>query len=184
MIFLAADGSVIIDTKFNTDGVEIGVKDIENTLRKSADAIGSYDKSVQDYVDNYVSNMEAATKSNNEFRREIETLKKNLKDLEGKGLYFGDEEYDNTYLKLQKVQQALKDYKKELISPTPNALPLDISTLEGQIDKLAFDLQRLKDRGKTFGDETFDSTYKAFQKANQELKDYKNQLVKIGRAHV
>ena len=122
--------------------------------------------------------MEAATKSNNEFRREIETLKKNLKDLEGKGLYFGDEEYDNTYLKLQKVQQALKDYKKELISPTPNALPLDISTLEGQIDKLAFDLQRLKDRGKTFGDETFDSTYKAFQKANQELKDYKNQLVK------
>lgn len=177
-MFLAADGSVIIDTKFNTDGVEIGAKDIENTLRKSADAIGSYDKSVQDYVDNYVSNMEAATKSNNEFRREIETLKKNLKDLEGKGLYFGDEEYDNTYLKLQKVQQALKDYKKELISPTPNALPLDISTLEGQIDKLALDLQRLKDRGKTFGDETFDSTYKAFQKANQELKDYKNQLVK------
>lgn len=175
---MAADGSVIIDTKFNTDGVEIGAKDIENTLRKSADAIGSYDKSVQDYVDNYVSNMEAATKSNNEFRREIETLKKNLKDLEGKGLYFGDEEYDNTYLKLQKVQQALKDYKKELISPTPNALPLDISTLEGQIDKLALDLQRLKDRGKTFGDETFDSTYKAFQKANQELKDYKNQLVK------
>lgn len=175
---MAADGSVIIDTKFNTDGVEIGAKDIENTLRKSADAIGSYDKSVQDYVDNYVSNMEAATKSNNEFRREIETLKKNLKDLEGKGLYFGDEEYDNIYLKLQKVQQALKDYKKELISPTPNALPLDISTLEGQIDKLAFDLQRLKDRGKTFGDETFDSTYKAFQKANQELKDYKNQLVK------
>ncbi len=73
---MAADGSVIIDTKFNTDGVEIGAKDIENTLRKSADAIGSYDKSVQDYVDNYVSNMEAATKSNNEFRREIETLKK------------------------------------------------------------------------------------------------------------
>lgn len=178
MIFLAADGSVIIDTKFNTNGVEIGAKDIENTLRKSADAIGSYDKSVQDYVDNYVSNMEAATKSNNEFRKEIETLKKQLKDLEGKGLYFGDEEYDNTYLKLQKVQQALKDYKKELISPTPNALPLDISTLEGQIDKLALDLQRLKDRGKTFGDETFDSTYKAFQKANQELKDYKNQLVK------
>jgi len=175
---LAADGRVIIDTKFNTDGVEIGAKDIENTLRKSADAIGTYDKSVQDYVDNYVANMEAATKSNNEFRREIETLKKHLKDLEGKGLYFGDEEYDNTYLKLQKVQQALKDYKKELISPTPNALPLDISTLEGQIDKLALDLQRLKDRGKTFGDETFDSTYKAFQKANQELKDYKNQLVK------
>ena len=175
---MAADGSVIIDTKFNTNGVEIGAKDIENTLRKSADAIGSYDKSVQDYVDNYVSNMEAATKSNNEFRKEIETLKKQLKDLEGKGLYFGDEEYDNTYLKLQKVQQALKDYKKELISPTPNALPLDISTLEGQIDKLALDLQRLKDRGKTFGDETFDSTYKAFQKANQELKDYKNQLVK------
>lgn len=175
---MAADGSVIIDTKFNTDGVEIGAKDIENTLRKSADAIGSYDKSVQDYVDNYVSNMEAATKSNNEFRREIETLKKNLKDLEGKGLYFGDEEYDNTYLKLQKVQQALKDYKKELISPTPNALPLDISTLEGQIDKLALDLQRLKDRGKTFGDATFDSTYQAFQKANEELKAYKSQLVK------
>lgn len=175
---LQADGTIVIDTKIKTDGAQAGAEDIKNTFRKIADTIGSYDKSVQEYVDNYVTNMETATKSNNEFLREIETLKKNLKDLEGKGLYFGDEEYDNAYLKLQKVQQALKDYKKELISPTPNALPFDISTFEGQIDKLALDLQRLKDRGKTFGDETFDSTYKAFRKANEELKAYKSQLVK------
>lgn len=172
------DGTVVIDTKIKTDGAQVGIEEIKNTLGKVTDTIDSYNKSVQEYVDNYVANMEAATKSNNEFQREIETLKKNLEDLEGKGLYFGDEEYDDAYLKLKKVEQALKDYKKELVSPTPDANILDGSTLEGQIERLTSKLAKLRERGKGFGDSEFDSTAQALKRAEQALSEYKNELFK------
>lgn len=172
------DGTVVIDTKIKTDGAQVGIEEIKNTLGKVTDTIDSYNKSVQEYVDNYVANMEAATKSNNEFQREIETLKKNLEDLEGKGLYFGDEEYDDAYLKLKKVEQALKDYKKELVSPTPDANILDGSTLEGQIERLTSKLAKLRERGKGFGDSEFDSTSQALKRAEQALSEYKNELFK------
>lgn len=172
------DGTVVIDTKIKTDGAQVGIEEIKNTLGKVTDTIDSYNKSVQEYVDNYAANMEAATKSNNEFQREIETLKKNLEDLEGKGLYFGDEEYDDAYLKLKKVEQALKDYKKELVSPTPDANILDGSTLEGQIERLTSKLAKLRERGKGFGDSEFDSTAQALKRAEQALSEYKNELFK------
>lgn len=172
------DGTVVIDTKIKTDGAQVGIEEIKNTLGKVTDTIDSYNKSVQEYVDNYAANMEAATKSNNEFQREIETLKKNLEDLEGKGLYFGDEEYDDAYLKLKKVEQALKDYKKELVSPTPDANILDGSTLEGQIERLTSKLTKLREQGKGFGDSEFDSTAQALKRAEQALSEYKNELFK------
>ena len=55
------DGTVVIDTKIKTDGAQVGIEEIKNTLGKVTDTIDSYNKSVQEYVDNYVANMEAAT---------------------------------------------------------------------------------------------------------------------------
>lgn len=175
---MRADGTVIINTQLNTSGVEVGVEDIERTLESSTKVINGYDKAVQEWVDKYVENMDKASESNNEFKREIETLKKELAKLEDKGLYFGDEEYDNTYLKLQRIQQALKDYKQELVNPTPDAMIFDSSSLEGQIERLSDKIVKLREHGKGFGDELFDSTYKALVQAQEELKEYKKNLTK------
>lgn len=82
------DGTVVIDTKIKTDGAQVGIEEIKNTLGKVTDTIDSYNKSVQEYVDNYAANMEAATKSNNEFQREIETLKKKSRRFGRKGPVF------------------------------------------------------------------------------------------------
>lgn len=136
-----------------------------------------YDKSAVDFVNRYVKGAENAVQSTNEFRNEIGRLKEKLKELEGNGLYFGDEEYDDTYLKLQKISQALKDYKKELTSPTPDANPFWHNTMPGQIVDLQRKLQKLIDTGRNFGDEEFDKAYLDLQKVKQALKDYKKELV-------
>lgn len=136
-----------------------------------------YDKAAVDFVNQYVKGAEKAVQSTNEFKNEIGRLKEKIKELEGNGLYFGDEEYDETYLKLQKVSQALKDYKKELTSPTPNANPFGLNTMSGQIVDLQSKLQKLIDTGRNFGDEEFDKAYLDLQKVKQALKDYKKELV-------
>jgi phage-related protein len=136
-----------------------------------------YRNEVQQFVDDYVANMGKATESTNEFKREIESLTGQLKQMESQGMYFGDEEYDNTFMKLAKVKQALTDYKKELQDPTEGP-KIDSSTLEGQVDSLKRKLQQLSDQGKTFGDSLYDSTYQALNKAQTALNDYKKDLVK------
>lgn len=136
-----------------------------------------YGNSVQEFVDNYVSGMGAAGEATNEFKREIASLSNQLKDMESQGLYFGDDEYDELYLKLEKIKQALVDYKKELTSPTESP-KLDDNTMEGQIDALKRKLRQLSDQGKTFGDDVYDSTYKALKKAESELNNYKKDLTK------
>lgn len=171
-----ADGQVLIDTKINTNGVKVGVSDIQNSIKGLASV--TKDMTVQQWVENYVKGLETVSGSNNEFKRELDMLSKKLKEMQEKGIYFGDEEYDRTYLRFQKVTQALRDYKKELTSPTQNARIFDESTMEGQIEKLKSDLQRLRSKGKTFGDEEYDRTAQALRTAEQALADYRRELFK------
>lgn len=134
-----------------------------------------YGNTVQEFVDNYAAGMDKADQSTNEFSQAIADLTQQLKDLESQGMYFGDDEYDEAYLKLEKLKQALVDYKKELTDPTEGP-KLDKNSMEGQIDSLKRKLQQLSDQGKSFGDEVYDSTYKALKKVESELKDYKKEL--------
>lgn len=175
---MAADGSIIIDTKINSDGITAGAKDIQDGVDRMALALKNANKEILKFIDDYEKGLNQSTASTNEFRKQIESLKKQLKSMESKGLYFGNEDYDNIYLQLQKVQQALKDYKKELVSPTPDAMSFDSSSLEGQIERLSNKLVKLREQGKGFGDETFDSAYKSLIKVQEELKEYKKNLTK------
>lgn len=134
-----------------------------------------YGTEVQEFVDNYVANMGKAQESTNEFRREIDSLSGQLKQMESQGMYFGDEEYDETFMKLAKVKQALVDYKKEMLSPAEGP-KFDSGTMQGQIDSLKRRLEQLSNQGKTFGDDLYDSTFSALKKAEGALNEYQKKL--------
>ena len=68
-----------------------------------------YDPAAIDFIEKYTSGEKKADQETNEFIQKISSLKKELKDLESQGMYFGDDQYDEAYLKLEKVKQALKD---------------------------------------------------------------------------
>lgn len=131
----------------------------------------------REFVDNYGTSMEIAEQHTNEFKQEINTLEAKLKELESQGMYFGDEEYDEAYLKLAKVKQALADYKKEMLSPTPDAIIFPADSLMGKISQLKKELAELNAQKKTFGDETYDRTYQALAQAENELAAYKKSLL-------
>lgn len=144
-----------------------------------------YGKEVEDFVDSYAENMGKAEQYTNEFKQEIETLSKAMKDMEGRGLYFGDDEYDETYMKLAKVKQALADYKKEMLSPTPDAeipVKFDMNSFEGQKQELKAKIAELEKQGVTLGNPEYDSTYVALQRVIQAEQEYKKALLNTDRA--
>ncbi len=173
-----ADGTIVIDTAIRKDGLDAGINEIEQALDGASAQFHDYGDSVQKFIDDYMNGAGQASRYTNELKQQVETLKEQLKGLEGKGQWFGDSEYDEKYLQYQKLLQAVKDYKKEIVSPTPDAKLFNSSTLEGQIEKLTGDLVRLRNSGKGFGDETFDATATALKRAQQSLADYQKELFK------
>lgn len=135
-----------------------------------------YGNTVQEFVDKYSAGMDKVENSTNIFKQDIDSLTKQLKDLESQGLYLGDDEYDKVYKKLTMVKTALADYKKELLNPTKGPV-INLDTLQGQVDSLKIRLRRLTDQGKSFGDSLYDSTYQSLNKAQIRLKEYKKDLV-------
>lgn len=173
-----ADGTIVIDTAIRKDGLDAGINEIEQALDGASAQFHDYGDSVQKFIDDYMNGAGQASRYTNELKQQVETLKEQLKGLEGKGQWFGDGEYDEKYLQYQKLLQALKDYKKEIVSPTPDAKLFNSGTLEGQIEKLTGDLMKLRNNGKGFGDETFDATATALKRAQQSLADYQKELFK------
>ncbi|MDR2022126.1 MAG: hypothetical protein LBQ71_02470 [Hungatella sp.] len=161
----------------DTGGKDLGM-DIPEEARTShpMGEYRDYGNEVQKFVDEYAASMGKAEESTNEFKQEISSLSNQLKQLESQGLYFGDEEYDETYMKLDRIKQALADYKKLMLSP-PESPKIDSSSLQGQVDALKRKLQQLSDQGKTFGDSLYDNTYQALNQAQTVLNDYKKDLV-------
>lgn len=173
-----ADGTIVIDTAIRKDGLDAGINEIEQALDGASAQFHDYGDSVQKFIDDYMNGAGQASRYTNELKQQVEMLKEQLKGLEGKGQWFGDSEYDEKYLQYQKLLQAVKDYKREIVSPTPDAKLFDSSTLEGQIEKLTGDLMKLRNSGKGFGDETFDATATALKRAQQSLADYQKELFK------
>lgn len=149
-----------------------------------ADSMG-YDQGAMDFIKNYGDAAEDTGRHINEFKQEIGNLEKKLKELESQGMYFGDDEYDEAYLKVSKVKQALSDYKKELLSPTPDAeipVKLDTDSFEGQKQRLKQELADLEKQGITLGNPDYDSKYLELQKVLQAEKDYKKELLETDYA--
>lgn len=135
----------------------------------------------QRFIEGYVDGMGRAGQSTNEFKQQITTLSGQLKEMEKRGLYFGDQEYDETYLKLERVKQALADYKKEMLSPsTTPEIPVrfDMNSFEGQKQRLKQQLKELEQQGITLGNPKYDEVYAELQRVTQAEKEYRNSLTR------
>lgn len=160
----------------HTEDAESALPDSERRVPVENPALYGYDKGALEFIEQYGNNAQKAETHVNEFKQSITELETEVKGLEKQGLYFGDDQYDEAYLKLQKIKRALADYKKELVSPTPDAMMFPADSLEGEVEHLNRKLQVLSAQGKTFGDPLYDSTYQALNKAQTKLKEYKKNL--------
>ena len=157
-------------------------EDISSVYERGSAAMRDYGTEVQDFIAQYGAGTEEAQGKTNEFIEELTRLGSELESLQGAGMYFGDDEFDEAYLKLEKVKQAIADYKKELLNPAETKeqkTPFASDSLQGTIERLKSELRGLEQQGIGFGDKLYDETYQALKAAEAELADYKRQLMAI-----
>lgn len=76
-----ADGTLIIDTEANTDGVEVGMRDIEASVKRMASTVGNVSEKTRIAIQKQA---DAVLKLNNQYSRQakkVESLKQRLKEI-------------------------------------------------------------------------------------------------------
>lgn len=160
------------------------IQDVVDEPIRTVELSGDFDElgmKARQFMENYEKGMAAAGQATNEFKQQISTLSAELKAMEKKGLYFGDDEYDNKFKELDRVKKALAAYKEELLSPAetpPIPVRFDMNSFEGQKQKLKQQLKELEQQGITLGNPKYDQVYQELQRVIQAEKEYRNSLTR------
>lgn len=116
-----ADGTVLINTKINTDGVKEGTADIQKTVVGVKDSLKLLPQAFKDLPNIVRHGISSASKSiqnlSPRFRNlqdDIDRYEDALYRAEKAGYGLGDAPYDKAYAGLQKAKKAAEDYKKQL----------------------------------------------------------------------
>lgn len=122
MISLQPDGTVLIDTKINTDGAKTGSEDIRRTLSSTMDYIKLLPQAFKDIPGIMKHTFSSASKSIQSLapsvrnlQDEVDRYKDALYYAEKAGYGLGDAPYDKAFAGLQRAQKAMQDYKKNLL---------------------------------------------------------------------
>lgn len=116
------DGTVLIDTKINTDGAKTGSEDIKRTLSGTMDYIKLLPQAFKDIPGIMKHTFSSASKSIQSLspsvrnlQDEVDRYKDALYYAEKAGYGLGDAPYDKAFAGLQRAQKAMQDYKKNLL---------------------------------------------------------------------
>lgn len=122
MISLQPDGTVLIDTKINTDGAKTGSEDIKRTLSGTMDYIKLLPQAFKDIPGIMKHTFSSASKSIQSLspsvrnlQDEVDRYKDALYYAEKAGYGLGDAPYDKALAGLQRAKNAMQDYKKKLL---------------------------------------------------------------------
>lgn len=116
------DGTVLINTKINTDGAKTGSEDIKRTLSGTMDYIKLLPQAFRDIPSIMKHTFSSASKSIQRLtpsvrnlQDEVDRYKDALYYAEKAGYGLGDAPYDKAYVGLQRANKAMQDYKKKLL---------------------------------------------------------------------
>lgn len=116
------DGTVLIDTKINTDGAKTGSEDIKRTLSGTMDYIKLLPQAFKDIPGIMKHTFSSASKSIQSLspsvrnlQDEVDRYKDALYYAEKAGYGLGDAPYDKALAGLQRAKNVMQDYKKKLL---------------------------------------------------------------------
>nr|DAG85587.1 MAG TPA: minor tail protein [Caudoviricetes sp.] len=121
-MFLQPDGTVLINTKINTDGAKTGSEDIKRTLSGTMDYIKLLPQAFKDIpsimkhtFSSASKSIKSLTPSVRNLQDEVDRYKDALYYAEKAGYGLGDAPYDKALAGLQRAKKAMQDYKKKLL---------------------------------------------------------------------
>lgn len=116
------DGTVLINTKINTDGAKTGSEDIKRTLSGTMDYIKLLPQAFKDIpsimkhtFSSASKSIQSLTPSVRNLQDEVDRYKDALYYAEKAGYGLGDAPYDKALAGLQRAKKAMQDYKKKLL---------------------------------------------------------------------
>lgn len=154
---LQESGSAVIDAP------RVAPIDWDKHVTDAARAQAEIDKIYQD--------SKRDPQTDNYFASEISKRKAALQALKNSGKDFGDEDYDQAYAALKKMEDQLSQYKKTVAETAGLQSELKQRIIEAR-DALA----GLENEGYHFGDRDYDQAYIALQNALEAQKKYKAEL--------
>lgn len=190
-----ADGSVVIDTKIDTSGVEKGMEDIEKTLVSIAENVKSISENFEKMINGLTSGSGTANNSVSNLNKNLEKtadsgkkaakeLKKAFdpKDISRLKIHRWNDESNlvgDTSEISDEERQALHERTKDAIKAAQeeaeafNAEKEKVNELYESIKKTKEELKSLEKSGKWWGDDEYDEAAIKLQDLTDKVKQYK-----------
>lgn len=178
-----ADGSVVIDTKIDTSGVEKGMEDIKNSLKRMSDSVDGLGKNAKSSIEKQVSSL---SKMNTQLGKQVDKvnlLQKKLEDISSKKVETEEykklgKEIDDLYKKSAKVESELNQWRDLKVPETSSTFKKKVSELEKiseEIDKLYAKQEEMKKSGTAYMNqketEDYKNTVGELNSENEKLKE-------------
>lgn len=140
-----------------------------------------YNQDAIDFIERYSGAIDS-------LKGKAQQLKNTLREMEASGKYFDNsEEYQNTYIELQSINNEIKEYKRNLDSIAyggkTDVLRKEIEDLSKRTRNLTDEtkyyelrLKKLENSGYGFGYRAYDEAYRNLQRAKKAEQEYKKSL--------
>lgn len=177
-----ADGSIIFETKINTDGFDKGAKEVvkrEKDLNKELEALEEKRKKATERRDKADAEAENYAREKYDDWRKVDPEGHDATLERDEGYQALVEEAADADKTVQELEEKIRKVKEEL-----NSLPKVVQkmappfdSLVGQVDFYKKKLQDLENAGKSFGDADYDDAYQNYNRATAALQKYKKELI-------
>ncbi|MBU5481740.1 phage tail protein [Blautia sp. MSJ-19] len=190
-----ADGSVIIDTKMDTSGVEAGAKDISSSLNRIVSLLETMSRGIDNIFSQMSSGANSAAQSTSNLRKEIEETTKaqdkwQPQDMSTVPIHRSSEDVDYSYEgplhePVQLDSRVMEDYAKKAeeakqimdeMSGSTQEAETHTNELKQAIDDTVASLKEMEKNGFYFGDAEYDTAYQKLVGLTAEAKEYKKNL--------
>lgn len=165
---MAADGSIIIDTSIDTDGMQVGTKEVENSLQRMAKTISGVGMTAKLSVKKQI---DAFSRLNNQYAQQeqkVDSLKRKLIELSEQKIETS--EYKKLEEELKLLEDKFDSVEAKQMEWINMGFPIDsagIRELDEELDKIWADMDRINKK-----QEQMRKSGSAYMNLT-DLKDYK-----------
>lgn len=164
-----ADGSVIIDSKMDTSGVEIGEKELKESLKRMTASIDGLGEKTKSSIQKQISSLSKASDQIDKQVSKVNALKNKLQELSDQKIETSEyknisKEIDSIYEKVAKLEATLNEWNNIGVPENSSAFKKTEAELQkalDDIDKLYAKQEEMKTAGIAYVDTKSLSEYKS-----------------------
>jgi hypothetical protein len=183
-----ADGSIIIDTEIQTDGMVPGTQEVEQAIRSMADSVKKIGTDAQMSLQKQINTVSRLNSQYAQQEKKIESIKKKMETLAGKQVE--TPEYQKMNEELRELEAQFESVERKETEWRQMGLPVDSAgyqELEKQLDDIYFQMEKVQQKqvqmrtnGTAYVDQTSTQEYVSLTNqlaaAEGRLSDMNNRL--------